>query len=1031
SNLKPRKARNRAEELDEATIDLIPRVYEGNTEEVAIMLRRARMVGVKLDSKAGAKPLGPDAVLSFDQVQALAKLTSNHSTWFTDGDGKRTSHAWDNEYAVPAIKAAAMQQYVKDLQNVKRSVSHLPIDNEVDGVIRELRADLKHLTAVRDAAKDHMLALTKLQSYAEQHGVTQTRDEVGGELGELRKEAKAKGEVYRRLIENQDVATALSHNASAKVLGLVKKLKGVEAAGEARFDKLPSSFDGQTALSNLDSLIIKASKGDFPMKVERRENANQHKYALRYLLKALSNSGNINDLTELTVPGSQPPVKLTKTDISGARRCTSPGPDDEMKDSAREVPMPGDEHRLRVVLEALNDLAYREAKGMPMSDKEREVIRTVKKTTEGCYNTAMEDIFPEYHAAPDARPLELDRQESVFLDDVSPFYLSGKYYPGAFKRVVIAEAGSPPNDMLSKGVQDDIRKEAVLRDSNDVMTANLFKNLLGSKVDVVPLYEDPDAILHTPAMLANKLRKPVYHDALGIDFDKASKRTLKRMDGSEISGYEFMKAQGYSDQQMTARNMKIDDLKRAKVYVGPHKMLANSDSAKRGTLAASTLNQISLVESYEAAARNLVVDNKHNQHYLYVNQVYLGQGGALARTTGTDATVNTITEQGQHQTFTTGLYSAMKSVLRGVTRLVNRVSNYEDGRGGLPDDARKRVALETMSLGNPYAFRTDVDTMQQMKQVALKAIRKRIATTRDDVPVPGTGGNGNGNGASEPNTRYEEMLKKYGEDFIENYSARPAAKGGKVNFVGIRAIGLAGKEFGFFSNIVGVSEMFDINHEGRLTNVSLMAKLYTSDPSVKHNFDAAAYTANLSYKTLPKVWEKGGITMNVNGKGEVELTKNGQTSKLSELVTAFHNNETSYSQFDAADLALANVHQQTVNFVNGLAQIRAAVALGPSAAGEYTLGGAVPPVSDPIELIPEHLRGTVRHARELAGNLASYFREMESKPGVITEKDGKVKLASTPDGQSLRMAKDTYYQLMETSLEQQALSRVPYVGRAA
>lgn len=1018
-HLKPRTQRNRAAELDEATLELIPRAYEGNTEEVAIMLKRARMVGVKLEGKQGAREINQDVSLSFEQVQALASLTSNYSTWFTDGDGKRTSHAWDNEYAIPAIKAASMERFIKDLQELKSDVSHLPVAEEVDQVVGKLQKNLERVEAVRDAARERMLALTRLQSYADEHGSGQTRDEVTDMQGTLREAAQKAGMKYRALIMDEDVRSALLSNASDQVLAVAKQLKEAVGRGEVRFPKITSHFDEATPLSKLDGLIIRASKGDFPMKIERRENANQHKYAVRYFLEALSNAGHFKKLVALNVPGTQPPQHLTENDLKGAMRATTPG----------------DEDRLRIVLEAIDDLAARSHKNpSSLSATETELLEVLRSTLENSYKTTRYNIEPNYEHVPDAMPMELERHKSVFLDDVSPFFLSGKLYGDAFKRVIIAEAGSPANTMLAQGVQDKIRKEAVLRDSNDVLTANVFKNLLGSKVDVVPLYEDPDAILHTPSMLANKLRKPVYYDALGIDFSKAPERTLKHMDGKEISAYDFMHAQGYSDAQMTARNLNIADLKEAMVYVGPHKMLANSDSAKRGTLAASTLNQISLVECYEAAARNLVKSDD-GKKYMYVNQIYLGQGGALARTTGTDAMVNTITEQGQHPTFTTGSYSAMKSVLRAVSRLVLRNANYENGLGGVEDVHKLRIAKDTMALGNPYAFRMDVDSMQQLKQAALKAIRVRIRGTRDDIKVPA---NGNGGDSEEVSTRYEEMLKKYGEDFIANYSARPAAKGSKPDFVGIRAIGLAGKEFGFFSNIVGVSEMFDFKSDGHLSNLNLMAKLYTSDPSVKHNFDAAAYTANLAHKTMPLVWKKGGVEMSVNAAGDIELTKEGQTAKLSDVAAAYRANELSFNNFDAADLSLANVHQQTVNFVSGLKQIRDAVSEKLSRKSPLRAGDTIDDfepvpvvkVKDPIELIPEHLRATVEHARELAGGLAQYFREMEAKPGVVKnmKQHAEDPEKMSADARSLRMAKDAYYQLMETSLEQQALSRVPYLG---
>ncbi len=1003
SYIKPRKGRSRADELDEAAVDLIPRVYEGITEEVSVILKRARMV----DAKVGQ-------TLSFDQVKKLSELTSDHSTWFTDGDGKRTSHAWDNNFAIPGIKAAAMDQFLQDLQKVKGRVSHKQeIAESVDTLIEELETKKHIVESVRDSARGVMLALTKLQTYAENHGETPVRDEVEDERLQLRAAAQKAGKAYDMLMHQPETIEALTTNYSEKVLNIAHTLKELEAKGEVSFQKMPSAFDDKTPLTTLDGLIIKAAKGDFPMKVERRENANQHKEAMRYFLKTLANVGLNHSLDGMAIPGSKTGEKLTGEDFMNALRATTSK----------------DEQKLRKVMEVVDGLASRALTPGALSDEEMTLVDKFKEILKNSYEATANNVAPKYHKSPDAIPLELPVNESVFLDDVAPFYISGKLYNDAFKRVIIAEAGSPPNQMLSQGNLSNIRQEAILRDSNDVLTANIFKNLLGSKVDVVPLYEDPDAILNTPAMLSTKLANTAYHNSLGIDMGKASEKSLVKTNGQEMTAYEFLRSQGFSDNAMSMRKMDIAELKDALVYVGPHKMLANSDSAKRGTLASSTLNNITVVESYEAASRHLLADEK-GKKYLYVNQIYQGQGGSLARTTGTDSMVNTITEQGQHTTFTTGVYSAIKSVLRAVTRLASKTQASEtEGKAEarITETGAQRVALETMALGNPYGFKLDVENMQQLKEACLKAIRKRIAGTRDDILVPGTGKNGDAD-----NSRYEELLRKYGEDFIENYSARPASKGGKVNYVGIRAIGLAGKEFGIFSNIMGVSEMFEIDKGGKLTNLNLMSKMYQGDPTVKHNLDAAAYTACLSSKTLPRVWEKGEVSMRVADDGSVHLTKKGVEVELAQLVGAYSEGQTHFKQFDAADLALANIHQQTLNFVNGLSQIRAAVAIGPSKEGNYAPVQSFR-VRDPIELIPEHLRPTVEHARGLADEMSKHFREFEAKEGVVKnmKENAKTPEKMSNDAMSLRMAKDAYYQLMETSLEQQALSRVKLTGVAA
>lgn len=1023
----PRKHRNREDEMNEATVALIPRLYDGLNEEVTIMLKRAASAGVKVPK-----------TLSFNQVKSMANLTTDNSTWFTDGDGKRTSHAWDNDYAIPAIKVAAMAGYMSDLQKIKDDIGHrTDVSAKIDTLMADMGPKIEKVAKFRDAAAKRMLALTALQAHADERGGPVPREDVRKLTRDLRRKAREADTAYRTMIIDPvtramipEMREALTADFGAKVMELAELLKAEEAKG-VEFRKIDSHFNSATPLSAVDALIIKAAKGDYPMQIERRENANQHKEGMRLFMKAIGYNGVDEELVGFSVPGTN--TQLTMQDISEARRAsTGEG-----------------EKYLRKVLEVVDDLASQNRKGQ-LVGKDKVIADKLEKILHNVYRVTADQATP---ALEDAMPLELGIEESVFLDGVSPLFISGKHGRGAYRRIIIAEAGSPPNEMLAKNNEHEVMPEAKIRDGNDILTLNIFKNLLKSNVDIVSLYEDPAAILHTPAMLANKLQNPQYHDALGLDMTKADEKTLRNPKGKEITAYQFMKQQGYSDENMAERKMNIKELKKAYVYVGPHKMLANSDSAKRGTLAASILNQISVIESYEEGSKNLV-EGPGGKKYMFINQTYLGQGGALARTTGTDSLINTITEQGQHATMTTGVYTAMKSVLRGTTRLVakqeqEKIKYDDDGEPivtraafaeGGKNDAHKRIALETMALGNPFGFRVDIDTIKDLKASALQAIYTRIRNTRDDVTVPGSGFLGDGNGKEdEPHTRYEELLRKYGQDFMENYSARPAAKGSsnKLDFVGIRAIGLAAKEYGVFSNIVGVSEMFNFAEDGKLSNLNSMAKLYMGDPTVKHNFDAAAYVANMSFKTLPMVWERGEVTFTKDEAGEVTLHKKGKESALlRDVVKAFDHKDLSYKGFDAADLALAKIHQQTEQFVSGLAQLRAAIDLGPSKrganTGNYTLGKAdVPVVKDPIELIPEYLQPTVLHARGLAEGMMRHYREMEAKEGVVDnmKKFAKKPDAMSADAMSLRMAKDAYYQLMETSLEQQALGRVKTMGQ--
>lgn len=964
-HLEPRKSRTRADELYEATVDFVPRVLQSGIEEVAVMLRRAKNIDGKMV---------PDK-LTTDQLDCLSAATSTHGSWFTDGDGKRTSRAWDNEFAIVAIKRKAMEEQLGYLKTV---IGEIPGGKGPAGLLKKkaielehaLQEDLRIFAEIEEAAKKRMLALTALQTAHEQSPTLTREDKVL--FPPLREAALAASSQYRALITEH--GKTLTEDDSQKVLEFAKELKAMEAAGQLSFQKYKSRFDKTASLSTLDALYLVARKGDFPIKLERRENANQYKEVIRHFL----------DFSEVR-------TALLKYKTNGAPL------DREIYDAARGK----NDHALQKVLETMSAILNEEKDKPQGKQKFTTMFRTALRNA---YINNARLIEPqnahEKAPPPERRPVasELPIEKALLLDDISNLWIS-TLYPNAFKRTIIAEAATPDLDTLkgfgSKSGNAAIRDEVLLRGTSDILVVDILRRLTGSGVEETALYEDPHAILHTPALLAQTLQNPVYHSALGIDMGRAQERVMYKLSDTgtpeAMTAYDFMRQRGFDDRAMQANRLDIDRLKRAWVYVGPAKQLANSDSAKRGTLATSTLNDVTIRECYVAAGQHMVSDGQ--REYMYVNPTYLGQGGALGRTTGVTLFSPIYTEQGSHPYYKTGLYSAVEKVNRMLGRL-SEAYNHEYGLG-LTHEGLERVAQETMPLGNPHGLRNV--GIRSEKEMAMKAVEARIHTTRDDRLF----GEDKGDGSHVP-TRYEAMQARYGTLGMSNYSARPASKSSTDDFINTRAIGLNAKEFGIWSVIFGMSEMFEFDGKGSLQNVNKLARYYLQDQTGQHNFTAAIFTLNMFAETIESKWRQGLITMERGARG-VFLTKGDKKVSLKELEGAYQEGKDTHKGFDAVDMAFAHVHYQAEQLLSGLDQIKRSIAEGRSGKTYKPVLPSRQPL-DPMSLVPESLKSTVMAYRQRVAQIAGVIEEISAIP-----KENR----RPEESMSLKMALDAHHVLLE------------------
>jgi hypothetical protein len=283
-----------------------------------------------------------------------------------------------------------------------------------------------------------------------------------------------------------------------------------------------------------------------------------------------------------------------------------------------------------------------------------------------------------------------------------------------------------------------------------------------------------------------------------------------------------------------------------------------------------------------------------------------------------------------------------------------------------------------------------------------KTIAQRIASTRDDP-------------------RYDEWMEKYGEEAL-NYSARPASKSGK-GFSKERAIGVAWKESGIFSNIMALSTMFSMGKIGEgveepsAAAVEKIKQWKKRDYSMQQRLTAGALICN--YVNVKEKCALGGIEYSENDKGAF-FTKGKATVPLNVLANAYENKqgkrEDSYTdratgvEFNGADLVMAHLAQQYRLMKNGL------LAVYPGAK------------KDLLELFDPAHRPDIAHTKALYDNILHRLHEMKS-----------VREAEKP--KDLELLKGAYALLFESGngifplsalqeegLHQEALKRHPRVN---
>jgi len=542
-----RTKRTRVDEIYEGFVDYIPRVVDSTIEEVAIMLRRARNVGIEVKS-----------LLTIAQLDNLAAATSDHSSWIIDGDGKVTCRAWDHDVALTAARRSLAEKQLSLLELVITDLKRASRDTSAaDGIKEGLSDRIRKLTELEKLAQKWMQATSNLQDYKEANHHTQRgQDDSLIALVAAADEANAK---YKKA--RQECRAELRHETSAELRDFASSLKhGDKSAIFSMFESRLVTKE-MSVLTNLDALYLSASKGDFPIKLERRENAAQHKEVMREFLK-------LEKVRDLLV-GRLSSGELQEIDAEIYQAATTSNDD-----------------ALLLILEHLAEIVQSNDSGQ---------VDQLKEHLLGLYKRIALAIAPQLPEKQSSlsrvRATPLEPVESLLIADLAHMSLV-QLYPEAYRRTVIAEAATPEHVVLQSFDRARIREEVVKRGKSDLLIAYLFKELMGAgQLQTVMLLEDPYTVLESDRLLSEMLKRPLYYPALGLDLANLQTHTMKILesDGTvrDMTAYELFQRNGMTDEILLSYRLDLDELKQARVYIGPAKMLANSDAAKRGTLAGS------------------------------------------------------------------------------------------------------------------------------------------------------------------------------------------------------------------------------------------------------------------------------------------------------------------------------------------------------------------------------------------------------------------------------------------------------------
>ncbi len=944
--LKPRTGRNRYEELKETTLDFIPTLMQAADEQIDLFkTRKAILRGGQGEAKA--------TFTSLAQLDAVAATLPKYNSWFADGDGKRTCHVYDMEVAVPAVKRATYAHYQAALDGFKKLPNGKLGAVDVDRWKRELGNEITLLHDVEERAVKRMQALNEFLAASEEYRKADPQNvPAQRKVDAARIKAQAASSAYmEKLNEKIDGQPVYDILRQDKISRLRQEIGGA----------LSEAYSGKTTLDPLhkelaEDLYTKLSAyGNFAVRMQRRENAKEYREVFEYLMK---NCDSLRKEVAQRSGLSEAEVQATQLDSKTSRQSS----------------------RFSRAVRALAEAAMDDASSVRqlIYDHYRSLAGDLEKVRKPGDNGNTGD---------EIKPLEY--RELLTLDALGYFNMS-RLYPEAFQGgFVIAEYAQPNTTFLQEHAdpqhKQDVANEVKTRAKTDMeLQVALARSMwelspsdkqAGRKavsLPLIPLHEDPVALEHIPAAQAALREGPLaqylleYMGIRGSEEEKAALAAQKavqyvtesgdstanrgreanhtenwdkvmKAQAKPLTAYQDLRRYGFSDAEMERASLDIALLKKTHILEGPPDMEACSDNSKRATIIGAELAEHSVREKALTQAKLAASKNESErmplvfggQNYMLRKPKYYGQGGAVSRATDTPLDTVQATFQGEHPMMFVPRSLAQKAYHSLLGRLY---LTGEAASGRAPAAELQAIASSVngtglaANMGNRLGF--PGSAMSDDERALMEhTIASRIASTRDDE-------------------RYNRWMEKYGGPAL-NYSARAGSRG--QGFNDERAIGVAAKEglAGIFSNIIGLSALFDFGHIGGgggvMTEASKieMQRWKNKDYSIQHRLSAAALIGN--FVSLDHAWQQGNITYTPSdGVKEPVLTKKGVSVPLSTLTKAYktqlaaldeqdkptlrHQQEYDAGngvKFDSADLVMAHLSEQFLRLEKGLHAIYA------------------------------------------------------------------------------------------------------------
>ncbi|MDX2074008.1 MAG: hypothetical protein SFX19_06560 [Alphaproteobacteria bacterium] len=996
-------------ELQETTLDMIPVVLDAASEQMRIFKQR----------KASFEK-HEQGFSNIHQLEAVAAMLPEHNSWFLDGDGKRTVHAYDAEVAVPAIKRATYEEYYNILKE---------LGNPDPGLVG-LRSKLKDTIEVLKEVE--YLATARMNAFNDMHSAEEAYQENRLDVDRADARERAIANAAECSKRYDDYINNSPHGV------VVKKLMQRDDAGElktkigelltAEYAKHEGEERNDAFRSKAEDLYVKLSHyGNFAIHLQRRENAQEYNDIFKYMVQ---NDHNIKEAVA-GILGSRTNNKVNIYNIN--KKLNDPAIYSMAVQAFHDI-----------VADHSNKTGIFLNEGTDSKNKKPRIfahyVELAKKLGD--------DVEDNGEKTRVVEPLE--RRESLAFDGLGMFNMA-RLYPEAFKGgFVIAEFGQPEIGFLRKKNGEEIKQEVARISKNDLLLQMAFaEGMATPNVEIIPLHEDPST-MQFAADAQKPMRGKEYVNYmlkwLGIGKDNsqaAETRALGHINAEgkveKLTAYQYMQQLGFTDGEMESRGLKIEKLKAAHVLEGPHDMEACSDNNKRAGIMGSVLADQSVRNKVAAAAASDMLQKIGDHDYMIVKPKYLGQGGSIARATQIPLDTVQSTWQGEHS----ASFTAASMAHKGYNSLLGRLTMREEAArmdkaaqeklevaaadpntplewlrdafgspvqnlvmsaatlvnnlfsdGNAPDIASPRQAVsdKLLTLAEKYPNVGNVlglpGTMllNEERDQMMHAVNTRLSTTRDD-------------------NRYNEFLKTYGEP-VGNYSARADAKRSGSNagptFNDGRAIGIAGLESGIFSNAIAYGEMFAPLAEGDSNKAAVirMQEWIKKDPMMQHLVTAASLTAN--FVNLEEKWKRGGITYNEKNNTLTKTVGSKQAAvSVADLKKAYDEKasyqdeegikragiEISGITFSGGDLVMAQLTDQYQRMVQGLSALK---------------GVTINSRKDLLQLFPREWQESVEHSRKINDDILDWFHKM---------KDPAAKAADKNAG---KLALDAYYLLHES-----------------